>query len=353
MTTRMPIPARLVFRLSLTVTLALAAAYALQLSLPYLAPIFALVLSVKPQPAFNLKKLIGLIILLTITMGIGLLMIPALINYRYTALLFILFGLFFSNFIALNKGKGPVGSFLTMGLTLITAAGVMSFPMALEVVDALMLGIATAVVSQWIIFPLFPLDGLPPSPAPPPPDESSDVWGAARATLVTFPVYYLGLCNPSLYLPIIMKSVSIGQQKSVEGATKSIKEIMGSTLMGGLLAILLWLGLSMKPNLWMFALWTLLLFTFIASKIYQVYPSKYPASFWMATGITLLILIGPAVGDTATGKAVWMAFAVRVALFLAVSLYGWTAMQILEHLKTRRKKPAAETPSLKEACDVA
>ena len=45
----MPIAARRVFRLSLTMALALAGAYGLALPLPYLAPLFALVLTA----AFN------------------------------------------------------------------------------------------------------------------------------------------------------------------------------------------------------------------------------------------------------------------------------------------------------------
>ena len=62
----MPIEARRVFRVSLTVALALVVAYALGKPLPYLAPIFGLVFSMAPKPPMGLKGLIGLVILVAL-----------------------------------------------------------------------------------------------------------------------------------------------------------------------------------------------------------------------------------------------------------------------------------------------
>jgi hypothetical protein len=41
--------------------------------------------------------------------------------------------------------------------------------------------------------------------------------------------------------------------------------------------------------------------------------------------VTMLILLGPAVEDSASGKDVYAAFAVRMGLFVAVTLYAWPA----------------------------
>ena len=46
----MHIQARRIFRLSATVALALAAGYALKLPLPFIAPLFALMLTAPPKP---------------------------------------------------------------------------------------------------------------------------------------------------------------------------------------------------------------------------------------------------------------------------------------------------------------
>jgi hypothetical protein len=95
--------------------------------------------------------------------------------------------------------------------------------------------------------------------------------------------------------------------------------------------------LGISTNLWMF-FWLMLLFgVYMASKIYQLIPTRYPASFWMNVGMTMLILLGPAVEDSNTGKDVYAAFFVRMGLFIAVTLYAWLAVYALEYLRERRR----------------
>jgi hypothetical protein len=53
--------------------------------------------------------------------------------------------------------------------------------------------------------------------------------------------------------------------------------------------------------------------------------------------VNLLILLGPAVQDSAAGKDPYQAFAVRFTLFVAVTLYAWLAIVALESLRTRRR----------------
>jgi len=150
------------------------------------------------------------------------------------------------------------------------------------------------------------------------------------------PAYLLLLTNPLAYMPVIMKSVSLGQQGSMVGAREAGRELLGSTFLAGCFAVLFWFLLKLSPNLWMFFLWMLLFGLYFAAKLYGVMPSRYPGSFWMNTAVTLLILVGPAVQDSANGKDVYAAFAVRMGLFVAVTLYAWLAIQLLEHLRARR-----------------
>jgi len=157
-----------------------------------------------------------------------------------------------------------------------------------------------------------------------------------RSTLIVLPAYLLALTNPSAYLAIIMKSVSLGQQSSYVNARNAGRELLGSTFLGGCFAVLFWVMLDMLTNLWMFFLCMLLFGIYFASKIYQVSRSRYPASFWLNTAMTMLILLGPAVEDSASGKDVYAAFFVRLGLFVAVTLYAWLALYLLEFLRTRR-----------------
>jgi hypothetical protein len=54
-------------------------------------------------------------------------------------------------------------------------------------------------------------------------------------------------------------------------------------------------------------------------------------------------MLGPAVEDSANGKDVYQAFAVRMALFVAVTLYAWLAIHLLEQWRSRRFGGAALT----------
>jgi hypothetical protein len=338
--------ARRVFRLSLTVALALAAAYAIPLDLPYLAPIFAFMLTAAPKPPMGFKGMLGLMLLLSLTLGVGLLLLPVLIHYPLTGLLLVFIGLFASNFLSLNLGKGAAATLLTAGITMISAAGTLSQAVASSIIDAMVLGVGVAVVCQWLVYPLFPeneADTAPPAPAA---SNADSNWLALRATLIVFPSFLLVLVNPAAYLPIIMKSVMLGQQASVLDARHAGKELLGSTLMAGVFAVVLWSGLSMAPGLWMFFLWTLLLAIFMAGKFYAVLATRYPPSYWQNVLVTMLILLGPAVEDSANGKDVGKAFTVRMGLFVLVTLYAWLALVFLEWLRDRRRARNVALPTL-------
>ncbi len=336
----MPLGARRIFRLSLTVALALAAGYALALPLPFLAPLFAMLLTAAPAPPMGPKGLLGVTLVVMITTAVGLILIPLLTNYPVAAVLIVALGLFFSTYLTVNMGKALLGTFLTIGFTLISAAGMVDYSLAVAVIQAMVLGIAVAIICQWLVYPWFPED--PGRAAAKPAGELAprSNWIALRTALIVLPAYLLALANPSMYLAIIMKSVSLGQQGSMLSARDAGRELLGSTFLGGCFAVLFWFGLKIWPTLWMFFLWMLLFGIFFASKLYQISASRFPASFWLNVWMTMLILLGPAVEDSATGKDVYAAFAVRMGLFVAVTLYAWLAIFSLEWLRTRRRYPA-------------
>ena len=134
-----------------------------------------------------------------------------------------------------------------------------------------------------------------------------------------------------------MKSVSLAQQGSLVDVRAAGREMLGSTFLGGFFAIAIWFALGIATNLWMFFLWILLFGIYFSSKLYQVLPSRYPASFWSNVAITALILLGSAVQDTDSGKDVFQAFSVRMSLFVAVTVYAWGAVLVLEWWQVRRR----------------
>ena len=193
-----PVAARRVFRLSLTTALALAGAYALTLPLPIIAPLFAFMLTAAPGPPPGPKGLFGLILVVLITLGVGLLLIPMLNHYPVSAILVVAVGLYFSNYLTVNLGKGLVGALLTVGFTLISAAGLLSYQLATTVIQALVFGIALAVCCQWIVYPWFPERTVLAKKDKKPTGAEQSSWVALRATLIVLPAYLLALTNPCL-----------------------------------------------------------------------------------------------------------------------------------------------------------
>jgi len=337
----MHIQARRIFRLSGVTALSLACAYALALPLPFIAPLFALLLASAPAPPMGPKGLLGLLLAILITMSTGLLLIPLLMHYPVTAVLLVALGLYLSFYLTVNKGKALIGAFLTVGFTLISAAGTVAFSLATTVIQSLVLGIGLAIICHWVVYPWFPEDPLQPAKTTTPSDSAEQSnWLALRGTLIVLPVYLLALTNPAMYLAIIMKAVALAQQSSLLNARDAGRELLGSTFLGGCFAVLFWVLLGISTNLWMFFLWMLLFGVYFSSKIYGLIASRFPASFWLNVAMTLLILLGPAVEDSDSGKDVYAAFAVRMGLFIAVTLYAWLALEFLEYLRTRRARRA-------------
>ncbi len=332
----MDIGSRRVFRLSLTTAITLAVAYAMNMSMPFMAPLFAFMLAAPPKPPMGLKGLLGLLLVLAIILSAGLILTPVLQEYPTTGLLLVLLGLFAANYITLNLGKGPVGAFMTVGVAMISMIGQVSYELAAALTIELLISIGLAVVVLWVVYPLFPEDDGPVMEPPPPPASQSS-WLATRATLIVFPAFLLGLTNPTGYAPIIMKSVALGQQAEQTAAKAAGRELLGSTFLAGLFAILFWFGLKLNPSLWMFFLWTLAFGVYCSAKFYRVIPSRYAPTFWLNVFITMLILVGPAVGDSANGKDVYAAFFVRMGLFIGVTIYAWLALVFLEWLRTRKQ----------------
>ena len=297
--------------------------------LPYLAPIMAIFLNAKPAPPPGLRGLLIIIVLVALTLGIGLLLIPVIQKYPFSALLMIGLGLYCSMYLTINIGKQMVGTLLIVGLTMIPAAGTVHAALAQLVIIALAASIIISVICMWLVYPLFPEDSIKPQ-APEEHNKQESNWAALRATLIVIPPFLLALNNPSTYMPLIMKSVMLGQQGSIVSTRSAGRELVGSTFLAGILAVLFWAALDLHESLWFFFCLMLLFSIYITAKLYRVFATRFPPSFWLNAAVTMLILIGPAVQDSAGGKDVYINFLMRISFFIALSLYAWFAISILD-----------------------
>ena len=342
----MPIEARRTFRLALTVTVALVLAYGSGISVPYFAPLLAFILTVKPAPPMPVGKLLILAVALAVILGVGLWVAPLVEQYPPVGLSLVALGLFVSSRLSLGGDKAAVGTLLAMGLTLISALGVVSLALAQTLVTMLVAAVVIAVVSQWIVYPFFPESELGSEILPVAQDSADSVsedTSALRAVVVIMPAYLFLLINPTGHTPVMMKSIMLAQSPSVIEARQAAMELLGATVLGGVLAVLLWFGLKLSPRLDIFALLILWVMIGLGRKLYVSNSTRFSQQFWIDVSVTMFILIGPAVADSAAGKDPYQAFLFRFGMFFLVAVYTWGSMVLLNRLGWL-SKPHEELP---------
>lgn len=330
-------------RLTLGLGLATFVAYTLALQLPYLVCILALLILCKPGPPLPLAKAVVLALLMALMIAAGILMVPLLEHHAATGIgltAVLLFGLFYIGRLRAN----PLTTVLVLAFALIPVAGVSEQALVGVLSGSFAVGIIVGALAGSLSAAIFPDPPLPAPAAPrPAPDATAARWIALRGTLIVMPVFLLALTDPSFYLAAIMKTVALGQQAGETDARSAGRELVGSTLMGALIALAVWGGLSMWPSLWMLVLWVMAAALWTGSALYGVRPTRYGPPFWSNALITALILFGPAIEDSASGKSVLEGALMRVTLFVGVALYAWATVWALERWRAHRQ-PAAALP---------
>ncbi|HKK22591.1 MAG TPA: DUF2955 domain-containing protein, partial [Pseudohaliea sp.] len=324
-------------RLAAATALAVTAGYGLALPLPYLAALFAVFLTSGASEAPGPKRIVAILLALALTLGIGVLLGPIASSYPVTGLTLMAVGIFLSTRIATSEGKEPAGTLLAIGCAVIPAISAVDAGLAAMLIDAMVLAMGVALLCQLAAFALFPATG-PAPPPPPAPALADSQWLALRATLFMAPPVGLLLLNPALYLPVAMKSLLLSREASAVSVRTASRELIGSTLAGGAGAVLCWLLLGLAPTLWFFSLWIACFTAYAGYRVYGLAPTRHGPSWWVNALVTLLILVGAAVQDSAAGKDVYQAFALRMVLFLGVTGYAIGAMHLLERWRERRRR---------------
>ncbi|WP_429040238.1 hypothetical protein [Aeromonas media] len=321
---------RAVLRIGTGIGLATGICYGLALPMPHLGVIMAWVVLCRPGEPLGLKKgLAGGILLLGI-MASGVLLVPLLTHYALAAVLLVGLLLYLLMQQAM-AGKGAAAMLLIMAITVIPVAGLIEQSLAIAIAQMMGLGILIGTLVNRMahaLFPPQPVAGTAARAAAPPPEHPERL--ALRAVAIVMPVWLLALGNPAFYIPAVMKTVTLAQQSTSLNAKQAGQELVLSTLAGALLAFALWMGLSLWPSLLMLVLMLTLMTLWLARRLVRLVAGCFPPSFWSNAWITALILFGPAIEDSATGKDVWLAAAMRCGLYLVVAGYGWLCILLLE-----------------------
>ena len=324
-------------RLAIGLGLAVLVAYGLALPVPFVVCVMAVLVLCKPGPPLPLVKGAILALVFAALVAAGVVMVPLLEHYALAGVLLtavVLYGIFYAGLIHGN----PLTMILVISFALIPVAGVADQALVGMLSLTLAVGILTGTLVSALATAFFP---DPPAPAgqraeAPVVSHETAGWIALRAVLIVMPVFVLALANPSLYLAAIMKTVALGQQAGETDARSAGRELVGSTLVGALMALAVWIGLSLWPSLWMLMLWLMAAALWAGSAMFGARASAWRPSFWSNALITALILLGPAIEDSASGKSVLQGSAVRAGLFLGVALYASAMVWILERWRAAR-----------------
>jgi hypothetical protein len=327
-----------VLRLTLGLGLAVLIAYGFALPMPFVVALMSILVLCKPGPPLPLAKGLVIAVIFAVLVTSGVLMVPLLEHYAWSGILLtgtILYGIFFFGLVRAN----PLTMVLVIAFALIPVAGVADQAIVGKLSITLAIGTLTGALVSSASNALFPDPPAPAANRPPPAFASHEAarWVALRATMIVMPVFVLALTNPSFYFAAIMKTVALSQQAGEVEARFAGSELLGSTLMGALVAAVVWLGLSLHPNLWMLALWMMGAALWTGSGIFGTRSTSFRPSFWSNALITMLILLGPAIEDSASGKSVFEASAVRTGLFVGVALYAWGTVWGLERWRNSRR----------------
>jgi len=327
-----------VLRLAVGLGLAVLVAYGAALPLPYVVCLMAVLVLAKPGPPLPLAKGAAIAAVLAALVSVGVLMVPLLENYALAGVLLtgvILYVLFFAGI----RTGNPLTMVLVVAFTMIPVAGVAEQALVTAIAVTLGAGVAVGSLVGGVSHAFFPDPPRPAaSKAAPAVDRETASWVALRGMLVVLPAFVLALTDPSSYLATIMKSAQLGQQAGSTDTRKAGVELVGSTLAAAGIALVVWVGLSLWANLWMLVLWMTGAALWIGARLYRVVPTAFPPAFWNNALVTTIILVGPAIEDSANGTAVLQASAVRVGLFVGVSLYAWAMVWALERWRAARRQ---------------
>lgn len=334
-----PAAVRRILRLAFGTSLCLWFSQAVAWPLSFIAPVLTMFILALPLPAPGLKKSVVFIVALVTPMIIGgWILLPFLENMRVAGILLVALGLFYTFYYTARGGNQVIGTFMTVGLTLIVTIGSISSEIMIMLVQGLAVCAAIGLVFVHIAHALLP--DLPPDPAlagstkpaAPKPNPSAAGRNALRSLAIVFPMAlaFLFMSGSPTYTVVMIKVATMGQQASADKSKAMGRSLLESTLWGGLGAIIAWNVLSIWPSL---ILYTLLVA--IAGLVYGRWIFQGPAvhpKFQMVSYafLTMIVILAPAVLDGTGASGAGAAFWSRFLLFILIAVYGTVAVRVFD-----------------------
>jgi len=336
---RHPLAARRILRLALGTGLSLLFSQIIAWPLSFIAPVLTMFILALPLPAPGLRKGLMLVAAMLAPMLAGMALLPFLHHARWVGVLLTALALFYSFYYTARGGSAALGSFMTMGLTLMVTIGSVNSAVMILLIQALGGGALSGLAFVWLAHALLP--DLPPDTEMQPakrvraasqPEPGESRRGALRALVIVLPValLFLFMSGSPSYTVVMIKVASMGQQASSDKSRELGGSLLLSTLWGGACAIVAWNLLSIWPSLLFYILLVALAALIYGRGIFQG-PGLHPkCSMWSYAFLTMLVILAPAVLDSPGSTGAGAAFWTRLFLILLVALYGSVSVAVFD-----------------------
>lgn len=344
-----------ILRLAAGTALSMWVSQAVAWDLSFIAPVMTMFILALPLPALTLKMGIKFLAAMSLSMYASLLLLPWLLDYQLVGLLLLVLALFWSFYFTARGGSPVLGTFVTVGLALSTAVGSVSVDATLMLISGLLMNASIGIVFVWIAHALLPdsIAGGFPAPAAQQardtggPDLPAARWSAFRSLLIVFPIAFWFMLSggSTSYAPVMIKVASMGQQATNEGARLAGRSLIMSTIIGGIGAIIGWNALSVVPTLTMYALLIALGGLVFGPRIFAGRGMHPEAGTWSYGYLTMIVILAPAVMDSASGSAANVAFWSRLVMFALATLYGVAAVYVVDAFKPGKTAGATTAPA--------
>lgn len=343
-----PVAARRIFRLALGVALALCFSQMMSWGLSFVAPVLVVVLLSTPFPAPGFKQGVVFIAALLLPAIASMALVPFLVHARWVGILLMTIALFYSFYFTARGGKAVLGTFMTVGLTLVVTIGSINAPVLAMLIEALAINAIFALVFVWIahaLLPDLPADSTaarPPPPAAVKPNLAGARRNAFRALLVVLPcaIVFLFMSGSPSYTVMMIKVASMGQQASSDHSAAMGRSLLQSTIWGGIGALIGWTLLSIWPSLVPYTLLVGLAGLLYGRRIFLGRSMHPKFSMWSYAYLTMLVILAPAVLDMpgGSGAAIWS----RIWIFIMIAFYGTAAVAVFNAFWPERNPQTTE-----------
>ena len=132
----------------------------------------------------------------------------------------------------------------------------------------------------------------------------------------------------------------MGQQATNDDARLAGRSLVMSTIIGGSGAIIGWQVLSIVPTLTVYTLVIALGALLMGPRIFQGRTMHPQAATWSYGFLTMIVILAPAVMDSAGGGAAGIKFWDRIIMFAGTTIYALGTVYIFDAFAAPRKKAA-------------